>query len=213
MRLPATRYAGPRLVAVAGVALLHLLAYLAVTRINAARPSHALWNLSTALDAAIPHLPHTWPLYWLVYPFVPVVGGLALLRLPPASFRRAVVAYTGMTLAGAAIQLLIPARAPWPAAPAPMQRLYHASGLVLPYANLPSMHVAFATLTALVVSSVSRAPAARAAAGAAALAITIGTLTLKEHFVLDAVTGVLLALAAWSWWRLPGGISSSLERP
>ena len=46
-----------------------------------------------------------------------------------------------------------------------------------------------------------------------ALAITIGTLTLKEHFVLDAVTGVLLALAAWSWWRLPGGISSSLERP
>ena len=211
MRLPARPSAAYRLVAVAGVALLHLLAYLAVTRVNAARPAHALWNLSTTFDAAIPHLPRTWPLYWLVYPFVPIVGGLALLRMPHAAFRRAVVAYAAMLIAGAAIQLLIPARAPWPAAPAPMQRLYHASGLVLPYANLPSMHVAFATLTALVFSSVSRARVARAASGMAALAITVGTLTLKEHFVLDAVTGVLLALAAWTWWRRPAGIFSDLE--
>ena len=206
MRLPSRRPAAYRLVAIAGVALLHLLAYLAVTRVNAARPAHALWNLSTAVDGAIPHLPHTWPLYWLVYPFVPVVGGLALMRMTDAGFRRAVIAYAGMLLAGAAIQLLIPARAPWPAAPAPMQRLYHASGLVLPYANLPSMHVAFATLTALIFSSVSRAPLARAAAGIAAIAITVGTLTLKEHFVLDAATGVLLALAAWGWWRRPAEI-------
>jgi PAP2 superfamily protein len=203
MRLPARRSAAYRLVAVAGVALLHLLAYLAVTRVNAVRPARDLWNLSTALDAAIPHLPHSWPLYWLVYPFVPIVGGIALLRMPDGAFRRAVVAYAAMLLAGAAIQLLIPAHAPWPASPAPMQRLYHALSLVLPYANLPSMHVAFATLTALVFSSVTPAPAARAAAGAAALAITIGTLTLKEHFVLDAVAGVLLAVVAWSWWRQP----------
>ena len=211
MRLPVGRFAAHRLVAIAGVALLHLLAYLAVTRVNAARPAHALWNLSTTLDAAIPHLPHTWPLYWLVYPFVPIVGGLALLRMSDPAFRRAVAAYAVMLLAGAAIQLLIPARAPWPAEPAPMQQIYHASGLVLPYANLPSMHVAFATMTALVFSSVSRSPAARAAAGAGALAITVGTLTLKEHFVLDAASGVLLALAAWSWWRR-GETSFGLER-
>src|SRR5262245_6204169 len=211
MRLPARRSAAHRLFAVAGVALLHLLAYLAVTRVNAARPAHALWDLSTALDAAIPHLPHTWPLYWLVYPFVPVVGGIALVRMPEAAFRRAVIAYAAMLLAGAAIQLLIPARAPWPAAPAPMQQLYHASGLVLPYANLPSMHVAFATLTALVFASGSRAPIARGAALAAALAITVGTLTLKEHFVLDALTGVLLALGAWGWWRRPTASVPSME--
>jgi hypothetical protein len=210
MRLPVERSAAHRLVAIAGVALLHLLAYLTVTRVNAARPAHALWNLSTALDAAIPHLPRTWPLYWLVYPFVPLLGGVALLRMPDPAFRRAVAAYAVMLLAGAAIQLLIPARAPWPPEPAPMQQIYHASGLVLPYANLPSMHVAFATLTALIFSSVSRSPAARAAAGAGALAITVGTLTLKEHFVLDAASGVLLALAAWSWWRR-GETSFGLE--
>jgi hypothetical protein len=213
MRLPNGRCAAQRLAAIAGVALLHLLAYLAVTRVNAARPAHALWHLSTALDAAIPHLPHTWPLYWLVYPFVPVVGGVALLRMPDPAFRRAVTAYAGMLLAGAAIQLLIPARAPWPPDPARMQQIYHASGLVLPYANLPSMHVAFATLTALVFSSVSRSMVARAAAGTGALAITVGTLTLKEHFVVDAVTGVLLALAAWSWWRRPDEIPLGFGRP
>jgi hypothetical protein len=38
----------------------------------------------------------------------------------------------------------------------------------------------------------------------AALLITVGTLTLKEHFVLDAVAGVLLALATWRWWHAPG---------
>lgn len=209
MLLPARRYAAHRLVAVAGVALLHLLAYLAVTRINAARPTRALWDLSTAVDGVIPHLPHTWPLYWLVYPFVPIVGALALLRMAEPAFRRAVVTYAAMLLAGAVIQLLIPARAPWPQSPAPIQRFYHSSGLVLPYANLPSMHVAFATLTALMFGSVCASTAGRLAVGAAAVVIAVGTLTLKEHFVLDTVSGVLLALAAWAWWRRTPGRAPS----
>jgi membrane-associated phospholipid phosphatase len=119
------------------------------------------------------------------------------------TFRRAVVAYIGMLLLGAAIQLLVPARAPWPDSPAPIQRFYHASGLVLPYANLPSMHVAFATLTAAMFVTVSSSPVGRAAAALAAAAIAVGTLTLKEHFVLDTFSGVLLALATWWWWRRP----------
>jgi hypothetical protein len=211
MHLSSARNAVPRLAAVAGVALLHLLAYLTVTRVNAARPAHALWDLSTTLDSAIPHLPLTWPLYWLVYPFVPVVGAVALLRMPDPTFRRAVAAYAGMLLLGAAIQLLLPARAPWPESPAPIQRFYHASGLVLPYANLPSMHVAFATLTAAMFMTVSPSPVARRGAALAAAAIAVGTLTLKEHFVLDALSGVLLALGAWWWWRRP--VASGPDRP
>jgi hypothetical protein len=186
------------------VVLLHLLAYLAVTRVNAGRPEHALWDLSTRFDAVIPHLPSTWPLYWLVYPFVPLAGGFALLRMSAQAFRRAVIAYAGMLLVGAGVQLLIPARAPWPESPAAIQHFYHTSGLVLPYANLPSMHVAFATLTAAVLVSVVPTRRWQVAAIAAALLITAGTLTLKEHFVLDAVGGVVLALATWRWWRTAG---------
>lgn len=194
----------PRLAAMAVVALLHLLAYLAVTRVNAGRPEHVLWDLTTPVDAAIPHLPFTWPLYWLVYFFVPLAGAIALLRMSEPAFRRAIVAYSGMLLVGAGVQLLIPARAPWPASPAPIQELYHTSGLVLPYANLPSMHVAFATLTAAMLATVVLSRGWRLAATSAALLITVGTLTLKEHFVLDAVAGVLLALATWRWWHASG---------
>ncbi|HET8622515.1 MAG TPA: phosphatase PAP2 family protein [Gemmatimonadales bacterium] len=186
------------------VALLHLLAYLAVTRVNAGRPEHALWNLSTPMDVAIPHLPFTWPLYWLVYLFVPFAGAVALLRMSEPAFRRAIVAYSGMLLVGAGVQLLIPARAPWPASPAPLQEFYHSSGLVLPYANLPSMHVAFATLTAAMLATVVLSPGWRLAAMSTALLITVGTLTLKEHFVLDALAGVLLAFFTWRWWHAQG---------
>ena len=191
----------PRLLAAVAVASLHLVAYLAVTRINAARPDHALWDLATALDAAIPHVPHTWPLYWLVYPFVPVVGSLAMLRMPDRVFRRGVSAFTAMLLLGALVQLLVPARAPWPEAPAPMQAFYHSSGLVLPYANLPSMHVAFAVLAAAMFATVFGTAIGRLAVAAGAGGITLATLTLKEHYVLDAVAGVVLALGCWWWWR------------
>ena len=189
-----------RFSAIAVVALLHLLAYLAVTRVNAGRPEGAFWNLATGLDSAIPHLPSTWPLYWLVYPFVPIAGAVALLRLSDAGFKRAIVAYSAMLLIGAAIQLLVPARAPWPDVPAPIQHFYHTSGLVLPYANLPSMHVAFATLTAAMLVTVVASRSWRLVTAGAALLITIGTLTLKEHFVLDAICGVLLGLVTWRWW-------------
>ncbi|HEY7504230.1 MAG TPA: phosphatase PAP2 family protein [Gemmatimonadales bacterium] len=197
---PAGTSAGPRVLAVAGVALLHLVAYLVVTRVNAARPEHALWDLATALDGSIPHLPLTWPFYWLVYPFVPAVGMLAMRRMSDPLFRRCVLAFSGMLLLGALVQLLLPARAPWPDSPAPMQHLYHSSGLVLPYANLPSMHVAFAVLAAAMYGSVGDSRLGVLAAATGALAITVATLTLKEHYVLDAVAGVALALAAWWWW-------------
>lgn len=205
----ATR-AAPRLLAAVGVALLHLCAYLVVTRVNQARPPTALRDLSVPLDAAIPHLPGTWPLYWLVYVFVPLGGGLALWRLPQSAYQRAVVAFAAITVIGASVQLLVPSHAPWPESPAPIQRLYHTSGLVLPYANLPSMHVAFATLTAAILASVTVGFVGRVAAVTVAGAITTGTLTLKEHFVLDAAAGVLLAVAAWLWWRrgTAGGVAA-----
>jgi len=195
--------AGPavtRLAAAAGVALLHLGAYLLVTRVNAARPESQLWELALPVDAVIPHLAGTWPLYWIVYPFVPLGGWLAISRMARPAYRRALAAYVAIIFVGACVQLLVPARAPWPVDAAPMQRAYHESGLVLPYANLPSMHVAFATLTAALLTSALPGRVARSAAVAAAICITAGTLTLKEHFVLDAVTGCLLGLAAWRWW-------------
>ncbi len=193
-----------RVLLVGAVVALHVGCYYAVTRINAARPPAELRDLALRLDLLVPHWPWTWPLYWLAYPFVVVGGGAALLSLPGGAFRRAVVTFVGTTLVGAAIQVLVPARAPWPAVPAAPQQFVHQSALVLPYANLPSMHVAYCVLAAAFIATRARSPVVRGAAWLVALLVAVASLTLKEHFLLDAVSGALLALAAFAWWR--GGV-------
>ncbi len=116
-----------RVAAISGAVAVYLGCYWVVTRVTHARGPGVLFETATALDPLIPHLPATWPLYWIAYPFVLFGAGGALLRLSPPRFRRALVAVLAMTLTGAVIQLLVPARAPWPAAPAPMQVRFHES--------------------------------------------------------------------------------------
>lgn len=190
-----------RIPIVAAVGLLHISCYYGATRINAGRPAASLYDLAIPLDALIPHVPWTWPLYWIAYPFVVVGGGAALLGLPATAFRRAVAAFIGMTLAGALIQVLVPARAPWPAVPAAAQQVVHEWALVLPYANLPSMHVAYCVLAAAFIATRTHSRMLAGGAWLVALLVSLATVTLKEHFFLDAVAGVLMALAAFAWWR------------
>ncbi len=190
-----------RVAVLAGIVLLHLGAYWSVTRLTALLPPDALRDFTTRADALIPHLPWTWPLYWIAYPFVVLAGGNALLRLPASSFRRAALGLAGMTVLGAAIQIAVPARAPWPADPAPAQQRFHDSALVLPYATLPSMHVAYVAFVAGVRAATVPAMSA-GTTGLLVVTLVVGsTLTLKEHVLLDAAAGLALAGAALAWWR------------
>lgn len=183
------------------VVLLHVACYWAVTRFNAARDPSALVDLTTPLDRLIPHLPWTWPFYWLTYPFVVVGSATALLGVPAIAFRRGLVAMIAVTLVGAATQVLVPSEAPWPSEPAAIQARYHDSLLVLPFANLPSMHVTYVVMTTGFLLAVSSRPWVRGLAVVIALGVVVSTVTLKEHFVLDAVAGLLLSIAAITWWR------------
>jgi membrane-associated phospholipid phosphatase len=186
---------------IASVIALHLACYWAVTRVTAVRDSVALFDTTTAIDRLIPHLPATWPLYWLAYPFIVLGGGFALARLDTPSFHRAISAVAAMTVAGAAVQLVFPARAPWPAVPAPMQQRFHDSALVLPYATLPSMHVAYCAVAAGLLAAVRPGRAVRIVGAVVVAAVALSTLTLKEHVILDALTGLLLAWGTLRWWR------------
>jgi hypothetical protein len=69
---------------IASVMTLYLACYWVVTRVTAARPPSDLFDTAIPLDQLIPHLPATWPLYWLAYPFVIVGGGVALCRMDQA---------------------------------------------------------------------------------------------------------------------------------
>jgi hypothetical protein len=190
-----------RIAVILVLVLLHGCVYVVVTRATLVRPAGTLRDFTTPLDAAIPHIPATWPLYWIAYPYVIVAGGSTLLRLPETLFRRAVTALMVMMLAGGAIQIAFPALAPWPTNPAPSQRRFHESALVLPYATLPSMHVAFTAFAAGIRALTTGTSAAAAAGVLVTLLVAAGTVTLKEHVILDAVTGMVLAGAALTWWR------------
>lgn len=190
-----------RLLAIAGVAMLHVLVYFVVTRLTLLRPAGAFIDPHVALDYRIPYLPWTWPAYWLPYVLVPVAGGAFIGRLDAEPFWRLIVAWSGMIVVGGMIQVAWPAVAPWPALPALTQRIYHDSPLILPYATLPSMHVAHVAMTAMVTGTLFPSSLVRVAGVLLILGAAAATLTLKEHLVLDAITGLALACATWLWWR------------
>lgn len=190
-----------RLFVISGVALLHVLVYFVVTRLTLLRPAGAFINPRMALDDLIPYLAWTWPAYWLPYILVPVAAGASIGRLDSQPLWRLIVAWSGMIVVGGLIQVAWPAVAPWPASPARSQSIYHDSSLILPYATLPSMHVAHVALTAMVAGTVFSSFLVRGAGVLLILVAAVATLTLKEHLLLDAISGLALALATWHWWR------------
>ncbi len=190
-----------RILAIVGVIVLHLAVYLTVTRVNSARPPEALNDPSIPLDAKIPLVGWTWIFYWAAYPYLTIGAGLIVASMREADFRRAVRAFVAITLIGGAVQLLYPVAAPWTSSAHPMQTAMHESWFTRPYACLPSMHVAYSVLTAFLGAAIARSAGVRGFHVLLAAGITISTLTLKEHYVADAVTGVLLGLAGGAWWR------------
>jgi hypothetical protein len=175
--------------------------YFAVTRLTLLRPTSAFIDPRIFLDDWIPHLAWTWPAYWLPYFMVPAAVIGSTTRLPESSFRRLIAGWSAMIVIGGVIQVAWPAVAPWPQEPALTQRIYHDSPLILPYATLPSMHVAHVSMAALVAGTVFPSSLVRGI-GLVLVLFSVGaTLTLEEHFFLDAMAGLALALATWSWWR------------
>ncbi|MFQ6037701.1 MAG: phosphatase PAP2 family protein [Candidatus Aminicenantales bacterium] len=183
------------------IVVLHLLCYGAVNRINSTRPEEAFVDWSTSMDAWIPYLPWTWVFYYLGDLYILGVGAVVVWVLPRRKFYRAFYAYGGMVIAGAALQLLFPGQAPWPEEMSHVQAGVHSFISMKPYACLPSMHVALTGLPAMMLFSITKSATLRTLSTGAALLITVSVVTMKEHYVLDAVTGVLLAVMFYALWR------------
>jgi len=189
-----------RACALAGVGVLHFASYFAASRIALARGASALWDAAIPLDAAVPYLPWTWPLYWLCYPFAALGGAAAVLPLPGRDFRRAIAAVAGSILVGACIHATFPASRPEPHPLHPGQALIHWSSLQVPLNTLPSMHTVFAVLIVAFAVVAWTPSLARAAFLVPAILTVVSTLTLKEHVILDLVAGLALGGCAAAWW-------------
>lgn len=182
-----------------GVIVLHLAVYYVVTRINGGRPTEAFHDPSIGLDDAIPLLGWTWPLYWAAYPYLTAGAALIVGGMRQAEYRCAIRAFVAITLIGGTVQLAYPVAAPWTTDTHAMQMAMHTSAWTLPYACLPSMHVAYSVLTAML-GAAAGPPVWRWSHIGLAFLITLSTLTLKEHYVADAAAGLALGVAGGFWW-------------
>jgi hypothetical protein len=189
-----------RFLAIVGVILLHLAVYYTVTRINSNRPPEALNDPSIALDDKIPLLGWTWVFYWAAYPYLTLGAALVVAAMREADWKRAIQAFVVITLIGGAVQLLYPVAAPWTSEAHAMQTRMHESAFTRPYACLPSMHVAYSVITGFMGAMIARSGGLRWFHILLAAGIAVSTLTLKEHYVMDAVAGIALGLGGGLWW-------------
>jgi membrane-associated phospholipid phosphatase len=140
----------------------------------------------------------------------PLLVGLVLWLVNRPSFLRYVVALLGMSFAAFVVFLLFPTAPPWyahnvgalpgvhnlvsrslPSAVSPYFRLLDADRL----AAFPSLHAAYPTLGALALWQVNRRTAFFTVPWC--LLVWFSVIFLGQHYAIDVIGGVLLAVASW----------------
>jgi membrane-associated phospholipid phosphatase len=151
-------------------------------------------------ESAIPLVPAAYPFYASVY--LEIILPVLLCRTRGA-FVRTQTAIAAASLIAFAIFLAAPMAYPRPviAAPHGLQLLLHLEWAIDgPRCTFPSLHVATAVL--LYLGLRHEAPRWRWPLLGLAVAIAISTVLVKQHFVVDVLGGVLLAVGCW-WLTAP----------
>jgi membrane-associated phospholipid phosphatase len=173
-----------------------------VNEINRRLPPSQLNNLSTVFDTWIPYLGWTFLFYYLGLFYISFWAFFIVWKLTDKKLLRAVYTYTAMILTGALLEIAVPAQSPYPADMNSIQQFIHEKSYSGPYACFPSMHVMLTVLPALILFSVIRSRWIRFLSTLTAVLIVASTLTLKEHFFIDTLAGVIFAFIFYGFWRL-----------
>lgn len=177
-----------------GVAFLQVALYMSVGRADVARSTELL---RTHLDDAIPF----WP--WTSFLYLPLYLAVFVLTLVATSnrrtFHRMLLAMALVGLAATLAHILIPATYPRPVLSAPYadfgERFMAFVQRIDPPSNVfPSLHVAHSTALSLML--LRDRPRAGRVALAMTFVLTLSTLTTKQHFLADLVSGGALGWAA-----------------
>lgn len=157
--------------------------------------------LALPIDAAIPFVPAT---VWLYLPGYWATFLLAVWSLREArAFRAALAAFLLMTVLATPFFLLWPVHGPRPAPP--LDETVTAALVRWTYAHdpdvntFPSLHIANATLAAVLVTRRGRWPGA--VAWTLALGVYASVLLLKQHWIVDLPGGWALAAVGLAAWR------------
>ena len=184
-----------------GAGAVQSLAYFAVGHAQFARSTELL---RTRLDDAIPFLPAS---AWLYLPFYGAIFALAIAGFQTRThFNRGLLGVGIILTIGLICHRFIPAVYPRPLLHPPYPNVSYVFMAwvqqIDPPGNVfPSLHVAHTSSLALIVHHENRRLGRVLIVMAALLALS--TLTTKQHFVADVVSGLLLA-AATRWLVLRG---------
>jgi hypothetical protein len=181
--------------------LLHTACHDLVTAWNAARPSRDFYDFSTPLDRWIPYLGWSWIAYYFGDLYILLWGSFVVWNMPSRQFFWAVPVYSVMIIAGALTHFALPGYSPWPEQGSLVQHWFHEHITFDPNVCLPSMHVALTVLPTCMAYDVFHSRVVHILCTVAAVLITVSTVTLKEHFVLDALAGLLLGLLFYVVWK------------
>jgi membrane-associated phospholipid phosphatase len=181
------------------LALLQSFVYFGIGRLHLNRSTELL---RTRLDDAIPF----WP--WTAWCYLPFYAGVFLIAIAGIRrrllFKRALTAVFIVMSIGALGHIFIGAEYPRPVLHPPYANIsewFLASvQRIDPPGNVfPSLHVAHTTMLALIL--LKDRPRLGRVALAMATALALSTLTTKQHFVADVVSGYALALFG-RWFAL-----------
>jgi membrane-associated phospholipid phosphatase len=160
--------------------------------------------LRTGLDDLIPFLP------WTAWCYLPFYAGVFIIAIAGfrrrALFNRTARSVVLVMLVGAACHLLIRAEYPRPVLTPPLHGVSEAfmawvQQVDAPGNVFPSLHVAHTTMLSLLLLR-DRPLLGRVALTMATL-LALSTLTTKQHFIADVVSGYALAFLG-SWLALRG---------
>ena len=181
-----------------GWVLFALLLYSAYYPVGLVSEDLPFYTPTTLIDTALPLRPA-----WLYpYSMVLYVGMLPVFVVRHRGlFRRVALAYMTLELVSLATFLLLPVQMIGRVVPEPTSFANWGISLThwldTPSNCLPSLHVAGTTLAALCCFKVDRLTGS--IAGVLAVVISLSTLLVKQHYLVDLVTGGLLA---WACWRI-----------
>jgi membrane-associated phospholipid phosphatase len=171
-------------------------AFEVVGRYAATLPSH---DLTTSWDRAIPLVPlAVWP-----YEFCYVLPFIACLVIRNWHFmNRALLASVLVNVVAFATYIVFPVAFPRPVLGTSLSERVLAVEYAWDFSpganNMPSLHVAMSFLWLFACHEQGFGRAAEAAMAAVVLLISLSTLLVKQHLIVDVLSGALCARAAWT---------------
>ncbi len=190
-----------RILSILAVFIFQLTLYKFVNYIGGLRSPDSFVNLNIIIDKWIPYLNWTWIFYYSYYAYFVIVAILIIIHLQRKQFTRTIFTFMITIFLGASIELLVPAHCPWPENMGIVQEFMHHLTHTGAYACFPSMHVVLVLLLSYVSLFVIQSRFLRIFSVLFATLITISTLTMKEHYILDVLSGILLAYLGAVGWR------------